>query len=720
MGQKIHPLGFRVGITKSHQSQWFARFHKRKYAQTVLEDRVLRETLLKLFPELLNPVLKKAQKREGTVEVSPKMTHIKIERGLIPYEIGIQIHAGNCEFIKSAIDQLEVDQNLVHNLQKTRRYLFDLKDKFKNSSITNSNQSLGSQSNSGRSTVSSLVQQSRLASQKNFKRRQNSRFKFRKSLFENMMILKKGKKLKRTVQKKFYSLISTSLKNSSKFQKNSGVRSNSSNFDRRSKQGQAAGGQNRLTSRSRGKNSFTPQRGAQGGMRSKSFSRQNRDSFLANKKQKNQGVKRVYSSALMSSVGSGKTKAFIDTYVSKMSRKFVRTFKAQMNDWNRFLKAHRQDQIQKYGKLRFAPLGYQRKWSLSRLSRLQNQPFALLVQLLRSLQKKALKKMEFLQKEFSALGTISKMESFNYYQMIRFIKSLKQLVKQMKIDQNSQKNNSRRFDSNLQNIQKFEKSLLNFTETALRKKLNNIEDECRKIKFIDYLELLVKKHRQKNVYLYLSTIADSRKYLKKIQQFTKQQANFLFGVDLKTIQQYPIEKQREFLTNKVAKAYREANRKNSLEKNVQDVFLEQMQKQRNYTYKNIELTPKISIKFFNVKATNLETNASLVADQIADDLEKRKAFRGVIKKAKDKLMANSKVKGVKILASGRLNGAEIARSEWVRAGRVPLQTLRANIDYCYKTANTIYGIIGIKIWIYKGYTQNLSSKQNRKSNLNSF
>jgi small subunit ribosomal protein S3 len=68
-------------------------------------------------------------------------------------------------------------------------------------------------------------------------------------------------------------------------------------------------------------------------------------------------------------------------------------------------------------------------------------------------------------------------------------------------------------------------------------------------------------------------------------------------------------------------------------------------------------------------------------------------------------MAKSSVKGVKIQVGGRLNGAEIARTEWVRAGRVPLQTLKANIDYCYRTANTIYGIIGVKVWIYKGSTQ---------------
>ena len=73
-------------------------------------------------------------------------------------------------------------------------------------------------------------------------------------------------------------------------------------------------------------------------------------------------------------------------------------------------------------------------------------------------------------------------------------------------------------------------------------------------------------------------------------------------------------------------------------------------------------------------------------------------------------MRSPGVKGVKIQLAGRLNGAEIARTEWVRAGRVPLQTLRANIDYCYKTAQTIYGIIGVKVWIYKGDTLERGNK----------
>ena len=106
-----------------------------------------------------------------------------------------------------------------------------------------------------------------------------------------------------------------------------------------------------------------------------------------------------------------------------------------------------------------------------------------------------------------------------------------------------------------------------------------------------------------------------------------------------------------------------------------------------------------------LKSVDLQNKASYVAESITDALEKRKAFRKVIKDAKENLMKTSSVKGVKIQVAGRLNGAEIARSEWVRAGRVPLQTLRANIDYSYRTASTIYGIIGVKVWIFKGYSQ---------------
>ena len=138
---------------------------------------------------------------------------------------------------------------------------------------------------------------------------------------------------------------------------------------------------------------------------------------------------------------------------------------------------------------------------------------------------------------------------------------------------------------------------------------------------------------------------------------------------------------------------------------LQDIFLEQIEKQRTMCLENLQLTPKISIKFYAVNKKTLEQKASIVSESVVDALEKRKAFRKVVKDAKETLMRTPGVKGVKIQVAGRLNGAEIARTEWVRAGRVPLQTLRANLDYSYRTASTIYGIIGVRVWIFKGYAK---------------
>jgi small subunit ribosomal protein S3 len=94
--------------------------------------------------------------------------------------------------------------------------------------------------------------------------------------------------------------------------------------------------------------------------------------------------------------------------------------------------------------------------------------------------------------------------------------------------------------------------------------------------------------------------------------------------------------------------------------------------------------------------------ANILAEYIALQLESRVAFRRTMKKAIQLAMEQDKVQGIKIQIAGRLNGAEIARIEWVREGRVPLQTLRAKIDYCHYPAQTTYGVIGIKVWIFKG------------------
>nr|YP_010533686.1 ribosomal protein S3 [Gomphonema parvulum]UXX44837.1 ribosomal protein S3 [Gomphonema parvulum] len=106
----------------------------------------------------------------------------------------------------------------------------------------------------------------------------------------------------------------------------------------------------------------------------------------------------------------------------------------------------------------------------------------------------------------------------------------------------------------------------------------------------------------------------------------------------------------------------------------------------------------LTINVFEVEKVDLD--ASLLADLVVEQLEKRVAFRRAIREALQRAQKQN-VKGIKIQVSGRLNGAEIARSEWIREGRVPLQTLRADIDYATKEANTIYGILGIKVWLFR-------------------
>lgn len=96
-----------------------------------------------------------------------------------------------------------------------------------------------------------------------------------------------------------------------------------------------------------------------------------------------------------------------------------------------------------------------------------------------------------------------------------------------------------------------------------------------------------------------------------------------------------------------------------------------------------------------------ELDAQLIADSIAQQLERRIMFRRAMKRAMQNAMRLG-AQGIKIMSSGRLNGIEIARTEWYREGRVPLHTLRADIDYATAEAHTTYGVIGVKVWIFKG------------------
>lgn len=119
---------------------------------------------------------------------------------------------------------------------------------------------------------------------------------------------------------------------------------------------------------------------------------------------------------------------------------------------------------------------------------------------------------------------------------------------------------------------------------------------------------------------------------------------------------------------------------------------------RHNLEKYIKTQQKIRINILEI--TEPDTHSILIAEFIGQQLEKRVAFRRAVRQGIQRAQ-KANVKGIKVQVSGRLNGAEIARKEWTREGRVPLQTLRADIDYAYSTAQTIYGILGIKVWIFK-------------------
>jgi len=107
------------------------------------------------------------------------------------------------------------------------------------------------------------------------------------------------------------------------------------------------------------------------------------------------------------------------------------------------------------------------------------------------------------------------------------------------------------------------------------------------------------------------------------------------------------------------------------------------------------------VQVFIVEVRRPEAEAQLIAENVAFQLERRVAFRRAMKRAVQSAMRMG-VKGVRINCAGRLGGAEIARTEWYREGRVPLHTLRADVDYGFAEANTTYGIIGIKVWVFNG------------------
>ncbi|MBV0899219.1 MAG: 30S ribosomal protein S3 [Wolbachia endosymbiont of Fragariocoptes setiger] len=110
---------------------------------------------------------------------------------------------------------------------------------------------------------------------------------------------------------------------------------------------------------------------------------------------------------------------------------------------------------------------------------------------------------------------------------------------------------------------------------------------------------------------------------------------------------------------------------------------------------------KVNVELNVIEVKRSEVDAVFISNSIAHQLEKRVSFRRAMKKAIQSCLRMG-AKGIKISCSGRLGGVEIARTEWYKEGKLPLHTLRANIDYAFSEAKTVYGIIGIKVWVYVG------------------
>lgn len=118
--------------------------------------------------------------------------------------------------------------------------------------------------------------------------------------------------------------------------------------------------------------------------------------------------------------------------------------------------------------------------------------------------------------------------------------------------------------------------------------------------------------------------------------------------------------------------------------------------------KLLKIKPKPDLKLDIKEVKKSWTSASLASQWIAEQIEKRVRYRRVLKQSLDKIIANKEVKGAKVQLAGRLDGIEISRTEWLKKGRMPLQTIRADIDYAQNQAYCTYGVVGIKVWIYKG------------------
>nr|AYQ94256.1 ribosomal protein S3 [Chaetopeltis orbicularis] len=590
MGQKIHPFGFRVGITQKHYARWFAT--PSQYPQYVMEDYLLRQSLYKLLPPENLP-----KKMEDTGET--RVVHIKIER-FLRNTIKIKIYAVNPGSSSSTNKKTKPGAR---------------SGNFKTSSGQNNSRNRSSQNQGSRSNNM----------QKNQQENRNETESKLKSL--NNLVIKYKTFVNKSL-KRLYSL-------------------KSKNIIYRFQTLMQLNGLNNSSSLS----TKSPQI-----IKEEIRTLSNKISKINSYLNKLISGKTENSSSQLTSNRLEKTIVYINQNILK-ERLTFKILKLQTELLKSFPK------LTRIMSKNFLTTVIQSKLKkvLSELSKSYSNPqteTGIGVNSIKSLFESKLPST------ISLRHQLQKMLTKNYYQNFASLQSGRQGLNYY--------------------LGKFGQKRVNKSTIAPQDLLNKISlngsEDITNLKKVDY------SATEEKIYLRKAKEGLFDKHPLAIKQAIKTRNARLKRTVKKQMKKCLI------LQSVRTRFPRLANFKNTYQTDNLTNLCQNISK--------LQTLPKITqIEFIHVRTPT--RYAVSLASFIVEKLEKRFSFRGTMKKAKEEAMKTPGIKGIKIQVAGRLNGAEIARTEWMRAGRVPLQTLKAKIDYSYKTASTIYGILGVKVWIFK-------------------
>nr|UCS09685.1 ribosomal protein S3 [Oedocladium prescottii] len=593
MGQKIHPLGFRVGITKKHKVKWFA--NSDQYPQYILEDILLRKTLTSLIlPESLPRVFEDDKKM--------RIVEIQIER-FIRNTIKVQIYAVNPDLSSLMIEQ-----------KNNRNYSSDEN----NNSSNQKNRKTSVDTNSKQELILSNDNSQKLNQWKNI---------IRKKMFEL-----KCYQFKNIIKKCNVLLQISSISNKTKLDKDNLENVNYTNLN------------NKLLK-----------------IKELSEKRHRIKLFL----------QRILTHNIVLQIPT-------ELEILKVNLLYI-YYNLEMYKLNLDISQLQQDILQTNFKI------------LRKFGHILLKEFGFINNNLRTI-KRILKKFE---KELEDLEKDKKIIKLPV-NFLKFPEILLRNSLQYSLNQQTNKWVVNKCHHRLENeyMSRFGGQSIKKTPVELIKDLDNYinwHSETSKNKtsayYSSFRNLAQKLYLQRKKNIHKKQIDDLRKNEVKKENLK------LKKVIKRKIQNFMID---DLLRKNVAN-------------NAQFYKLSSIYQGKEFSKLMKQLTllnsfPKISgIEIIEVKQPS--EYAVCLAYFITQKLEKRFSFRSVMKQAKRIAIQTSSVKGIKIQLSGRLNGAEIARTEWIREGRVPLQTLEADVDYSYKTAQTLYGIIGVKVWIFRKKNQ---------------